>query len=312
MPARCSAPQKAGARLDGTDRGRRARHRRTGGCAARGPPGRGQRQAEPTEIRARFVVAADGAAGAVRQAGRRRAATTRGRWGSPRAATTARATTRDRGSSRGSTCGRATCCCPGYGWLFPVAGGADQPRRRTAQHVQELQGRLRAAAVRRVRHDAPAEWGITEETAEGRLLSGPLPMSFNRSPQAVPGMLLVGDAAGAVNPFNGEGIAYAMETGEMAAELVHEALVQRPAGPHDDVPDGAPRALRRGTSRSAGGSRAWSGKPTIMGRATRFMLPRPRGDELRAPGDGEPQRRARRRRAGPALLSAGAGREGAS
>ena len=56
-------------------------------------------------------------------------------------------------------------------------------------------------------------------------------MSFNRAPQAVPGMLLVGDAAGAVNPFNGEGIAYAMETGEMAADLVHEALVQRPARP---------------------------------------------------------------------------------
>ena len=78
----------------------------------------------------------------------------------------------------------------------------------------------------------PPSFGVSEETAEGRLLSGPLPMSFNRSPQAVPGMLLVGDAAGAVNPFNGEGIAYAMETGEMAADLVHEALVQRPPGPH--------------------------------------------------------------------------------
>ncbi len=51
-------------------------------------------------------------------------------------------------------------------------------------------------------------------------------MSLNRAPQAVPGMLVVGDAAGAVNPMNGEGIAYAIETGEMAAELVHEALVK--------------------------------------------------------------------------------------
>ena len=72
----------------------------------------------------------------------------------------------------------------------------------------------------------PAEWEIDEETAEGRVLSGPLPMSFNRTPQVVPGMLLIGDAAGAVNPFNGEGIAYAIETGEIAAELVHEALVK--------------------------------------------------------------------------------------
>ena len=33
-------------------------------------------------------------------------------------------------------------------------------------------------------------------------------------------MLVVGDAAGLVNPFNGEGIGYAMETGELAAEQV--------------------------------------------------------------------------------------------
>ena len=63
-------------------------------------------------------------------------------------------------------------------------------------------------------------------------------MSFNRTPQAVPGMLLIGDAAGAVNPFNGEGIAYAMETGEIAAELVHEALVKDRPGPHDELPAG--------------------------------------------------------------------------
>jgi flavin-dependent dehydrogenase len=39
-------------------------------------------------------------------------------------------------------------------------------------------------------------------------------------------MLVVGDAAGLVNPFNGEGIAYALESGELAAELIHEALVR--------------------------------------------------------------------------------------
>jgi flavin-dependent dehydrogenase len=43
----------------------------------------------------------------------------------------------------------------------------------------------------------------------------------------------VGDAAGMVNPFNGEGIAYAMEAGEIAAELIHDALVSdRPGIAH--------------------------------------------------------------------------------
>src|SRR5205823_4463086 len=37
--------------------------------------------------------------------------------------------------------------------------------------------------------------------------------------------LVAGDAAGAITPFNGEGIAYAYEPGRMAADVLHEALV---------------------------------------------------------------------------------------
>ena len=122
---------------------------------------------------------------------------------------------------------------PGYGWLFPVADGTinlgagllntfKNFKDVSAQHVFEaFAGML------------PPAWGIGEETAEGRALSGPLPMGFNRRPTAVPGMLLIGDAAGIVNPFNGEGIAYAMESAELAAELVSEALLKdRPAVAH--------------------------------------------------------------------------------
>ena len=62
---------------------------------------------------------------------------------------------------------------------------------------------------------------------DGPVRGAALPMGFNRTPHYRDGLLLVGDAAGAVNPFNGEGIAYAMETGEVAAEVVAQAL----AGP---------------------------------------------------------------------------------
>ena len=43
-------------------------------------------------------------------------------------------------------------------------------------------------------------------------------------PKAGPSYLVVGDAAGSVNPFNGEGIDYAYETARMAAQVLHEAL----------------------------------------------------------------------------------------
>ena len=49
-------------------------------------------------------------------------------------------------------------------------------------------------------------------------------MGFNRTPHYVKGLLLVGDSGGSVNPFNGEGIPYAMESGKYAAEAVVQAL----------------------------------------------------------------------------------------
>src|SRR5581483_5045547 len=53
---------------------------------------------------------------------------------------------------------------------------------------------------------------------------GRLPMGLSVGPHAGPTYLVTGDAGGAINPFNGEGIAYAYETGRMAAAAVHAAL----------------------------------------------------------------------------------------
>ena len=94
----------------------------------------------------------------------------------------------------------------------------------------------------------PPEWEFGEETADGPGPVGSAADGLQPRPAGVPGLLLIGDAAGAVNPFNGEGIAYAMETGEIAAELVHEALVHGPAGPSRCVPAGAAGHLRAATS----------------------------------------------------------------
>ena len=53
-------------------------------------------------------------------------------------------------------------------------------------------------------------------------------MGFNRQPHYTRGLMLVGDAGGMVNPFNGEGIAYAMESGRLAADVLVQALAGRP------------------------------------------------------------------------------------
>ncbi len=71
---------------------------------------------------------------------------------------------------------------------------------------------------------APAYWGIDPDRACGAPTGGRLPMGGSISPNVGPTWVLVGDAAGTINPFNGEGIDYAYETGRMAAGLIDEAI----------------------------------------------------------------------------------------
>ena len=61
-------------------------------------------------------------------------------------------------------------------------------------------------------------------------------MSFSRSPLVGPNWLVIGDAAAAINPWNGEGIAYAYETGRMAAQLVGEAVANGDLGRLGEYP----------------------------------------------------------------------------
>jgi menaquinone-9 beta-reductase len=108
---------------------------------------------------------------------------------------------------------------PGYGWIFPLPDGTVNVGLgllNTSPYFQSVDyKRLLSDWV----EGFDPEWELVPENRIGKVRGGPLPMAFNRAPVARPGVMLVGDAAGVVNPFNGEGIAYAMETGRMAAEV---------------------------------------------------------------------------------------------
>jgi menaquinone-9 beta-reductase len=189
---------------------------------------------DETTVRARFVVAADGAssrfaqhAGVSRDDSRPMGIAARGYYRIPRPQEPVLEAFVNIPDS--ATDG----VMAGYGWIFPLGDGVVNVGAgllNTFTRFKEISARkLMDAFVA----DLPEEWGVTEENAVGPVLSGPIPMGMNRRPLAVPGMLLVGDAGGLTNPFNGEGIAYAMETGELAAELITDALARnRPAIAH--------------------------------------------------------------------------------
>jgi flavin-dependent dehydrogenase len=117
-----------------------------------------------------------------------------------------------------------------------------------------------------------------EANADGPTMGAALPMGFNRVPHYSRGVVLVGDSGGMVNPFNGEGIAYAMESAEMAAEVIVQALA-RPAGPaRERALEGYSAALRArygGYYRLGGWFVKLIGNPQVMRAATKHGMPHP-------------------------------------
>ena len=117
---------------------------------------------------------------------------------------------------------------PGYGWIFGVGDGTSNVGIGLLNTSDAFQNTDYRGMLGRWLAGMPADWGFTEENRTQPVRGAALPMGFNRTPHYTRGMLLVGDAGGMVNPFNGEGIAYAMEAGELAAEVIRAR--SRPAG----------------------------------------------------------------------------------
>jgi len=115
---------------------------------------------------------------------------------------------------------------PGYGWIFALGDGTANvglgSLSSTAKPTKLDYKGLFAQWMR----NAPPEWEFTPENQIGPLRSAALPMAFNRKPHYSQGLLLVGDSGGMVSPFNGEGIAYALQSGRIAADVISQALVR--------------------------------------------------------------------------------------
>ncbi|MDQ3095761.1 MAG: geranylgeranyl reductase family protein [Actinomycetota bacterium] len=134
---------------------------------------------------------------------------------------------------------------PGYGWIFGVGDGTVNVGLGVLNTSSAFQHVDYKDLLRRWLDQTPEEWGFREHNRTQPVRGAALPMGFNRKPHYDDGMLLVGDAGGMVNPFNGEGIAYAMESGEMAAEVVTQALSRTTQAGHERALQGYVTALEQ-------------------------------------------------------------------
>ncbi|GAB3686079.1 geranylgeranyl reductase family protein [Angustibacter aerolatus] len=142
----------------------------------------------------------------------------------------------------------------GYGWVFPLADGevnVGVGTLATARRPADVPLRRLLDVYVRQRRE---EWALDGEVRAAS--SALLPMGGAVSGVAGRNWGLVGDAAGCVNPLNGEGIDYGLETGRMLAELLVGG---------DDLDPAWPAMLRGHLGESFSIARRLAGLLTVPG-----------------------------------------------
>ncbi|MDT5090591.1 MAG: menaquinone-9 beta-reductase [Mycobacterium sp.] len=119
---------------------------------------------------------------------------------------------------------------PGYGWIFPLGNGEVNigvGALSTVKRPAELALRPLMSYYADLRRE---EWGFQGQPRA--MSSALLPMGGAVSGVAGRNWMLIGDAAACVNPLNGEGIDYGLESGRLAAEMLGSGELSK-AWPHE-------------------------------------------------------------------------------
>ncbi len=179
---------------------------------------------EESEVRARYVVIADGsnsrfgrALGTSRNRSYPQGMAIRGYFESPIASDPWIESALDVRDRAGNS-------LPGYGWIFPLGDGTINVGIGLLSTFRDFKSVNTSHLMAEWSATAPERWGIDPDAILAPPTGGRLPMAGSVEPKVGPNFVVVGDASGSVNPFNGEGIDYAYETGRLAATLLDEAL----------------------------------------------------------------------------------------
>ncbi len=114
---------------------------------------------------------------------------------------------------------------PGYAWVFPISPTAANVG---AGYLVPSAAAQALGSPRKVLEAFLANPTMASRLAgarqDGPVKGYPLRFDFPRARLSAPGVLLIGEAAGLVNPLTGEGIDYALESAESAAEVLSAGL----------------------------------------------------------------------------------------
>lgn len=114
---------------------------------------------------------------------------------------------------------------PGYYWLFPTGPGtANVGVGMVLETIPPTNDRLRDLLEELIKKDKSLRARLCDAKQTSSIVGWPLTTYNPRLPLVDDGVMLVGDAAGLINPLNGEGIQYALLSGRWAAAVALDCL----------------------------------------------------------------------------------------
>ena len=114
---------------------------------------------------------------------------------------------------------------PGYYWMFPLgAGRANVGIGMVLETIPKSSDHLRSLLLACAHDDAALATRLGPRVSLGNVIGWPLTTYDPRLPIVADRVMLVGDAAGFINPLNGEGIQYALLSGRWAADCARACL----------------------------------------------------------------------------------------
>lgn len=107
---------------------------------------------------------------------------------------------------------------PGYGWIFPAGDGTVNIGVGALSTMKGFKSLNLNSLIDLYYGSVQAKWGLGPYLEKPRAWRLPMTAQLRHGP----GWVAIGDAAGLINPMNGEGIDYGLESGMLAADLFVE------------------------------------------------------------------------------------------
>jgi menaquinone-9 beta-reductase len=137
---------------------------------------------------------------------------------------------------------------PGYCWLFPTAGGQANVGIGMLVSTYPRTGRnLRELLLRLITEDSSLSDRLQGASMRGKVLGYPLTTFNPWLPLVGDRVMLLGDAAGLINPLNGEGIQYALQSARWAADVASRRLSRTAREPTTTTPTASAASSREWT-----------------------------------------------------------------